>query len=194
MSDSCNPVDCSPPGSFVLGIFQARILEWAAIASSRGSSCPRDRTVSYLSCIVRWVLYHQHHLGSQPDPNWPYPVSNKRVSFFPEISDQKHKSGRWGMHRGDNINLHSQNQSFFPSTELEPEHGNPFRSEESGVQEDPFTILTVNGQVPKPSTTPAPPVLQHRSPRPLTQSCERAPGQGDPFESRLLSPSSLALQ
>ena len=34
----CNPMDCSPPGSSVHGILQARILEWAAISSSRGSS------------------------------------------------------------------------------------------------------------------------------------------------------------
>ena len=40
----CNPMDCSPPGSSVHGIFQARILEWAAIPFSRGSSRPRDQT------------------------------------------------------------------------------------------------------------------------------------------------------
>ena len=34
----CNPVDCSPPGSSVHGILQARILEWVAISFSRGSS------------------------------------------------------------------------------------------------------------------------------------------------------------
>ena len=34
----CNPMDCSPPGSSVHGILQARILEWVAISSSRGSS------------------------------------------------------------------------------------------------------------------------------------------------------------
>ena len=45
--------------------FQARILEWVAMPSSRGSSWPRDRThVSYASCIGRKVLYHQHHPGS----------------------------------------------------------------------------------------------------------------------------------
>ena len=37
-----NPMDCSPPGSSVHGIFQARILEWVAISFSRGSSQPRD--------------------------------------------------------------------------------------------------------------------------------------------------------
>ena len=40
----CNPMDCSPPGSSVHGMFQARILEWVAISSSRKSSQPRDRT------------------------------------------------------------------------------------------------------------------------------------------------------
>ena len=34
----CDPMDWSPPGSSVRGIFQARILEWCAIYSSRGSS------------------------------------------------------------------------------------------------------------------------------------------------------------
>ena len=38
----CDPMDCSPPGSSVHGVFQASILEWAAISSSRGSSWPRD--------------------------------------------------------------------------------------------------------------------------------------------------------
>ena len=40
----CNPMDCSPPGSSVHGIFQARILEWGAAFSSRGSSQSRDPT------------------------------------------------------------------------------------------------------------------------------------------------------
>ena len=34
----CDPVDCSPPGSSVHGILQARILEWVAIPFTRGSS------------------------------------------------------------------------------------------------------------------------------------------------------------
>ena len=37
----CNPVYCSPPGSSVHGILQARILEWVAMSFSRGSSQPR---------------------------------------------------------------------------------------------------------------------------------------------------------
>ena len=46
----CNLMDCSPPGSSVHGILQARILEWVAIPFSRGSSQPRDRTCIF--CIV----------------------------------------------------------------------------------------------------------------------------------------------
>ena len=40
----CDPMDCSPPGFSVCGIIQARILEWIATPSSRGSSQPRDQT------------------------------------------------------------------------------------------------------------------------------------------------------
>ena len=42
--DSLRPFDCSPPGSSVHGIFQAEILEWITIPSSRESSQPRHRT------------------------------------------------------------------------------------------------------------------------------------------------------
>ena len=55
----CDPVDCSLIGSSVSGILQAGILEWVAISSSRGSSCPRDQThISCVSCIGRQILYH----------------------------------------------------------------------------------------------------------------------------------------
>ena len=45
----CNPMNCSPPGSSVHGILQARILEQVAIPSSRGLSGTRDRTMSLTS-------------------------------------------------------------------------------------------------------------------------------------------------
>ena len=54
-----DPMDYSPRGSSVHGILQARILGWAAIPSSRGSSGPRDGThVSYIYCAGRQGLYH----------------------------------------------------------------------------------------------------------------------------------------
>ena len=45
----CDPMDCSPPGSSVHGILQARALEWVAIPFSRGSSPPRDWTLVSLT-------------------------------------------------------------------------------------------------------------------------------------------------
>ena len=54
----CDPMDCNPPGSSVLGISQERILDRAAISSSKVSSWPRDGTrVSCISCIGRQILY-----------------------------------------------------------------------------------------------------------------------------------------
>ena len=47
-----DPMDCSPPGLSVHEISQARILKWAAMPSSRGSSRPRDWTC--VSCLLRW--------------------------------------------------------------------------------------------------------------------------------------------
>ena len=52
----CNPKICTPPGSSVYGISQARILEWIAISFSRGCSQTRDWT--WPSCIGRRILYH----------------------------------------------------------------------------------------------------------------------------------------
>ena len=55
----CNSMDCSPPGSSVHGILQARIREWVAIYDSKGSSPPRDRThASCVSSICKWIIYH----------------------------------------------------------------------------------------------------------------------------------------
>ena len=57
---------CSLAGSSARGTFQARILEGNALSSCRGSSQPRNRThVSCVSCIGKWIVYHQHYVGSQ---------------------------------------------------------------------------------------------------------------------------------
>ena len=52
----CDIRNCSLPGFSHHGILQARILEWVAISSSRGSLQPRDPTC--VSCIGRLILYH----------------------------------------------------------------------------------------------------------------------------------------
>ena len=50
MSNSCDPIDCSLPGSSVHGIFQARTLEWVAIpVSIRGS---KKYQIIFLECFL----------------------------------------------------------------------------------------------------------------------------------------------
>ena len=82
----CDPMDCSPPGSSIHGILQARILEWVAIPFSRGSSPPRDQThISYVNGIGfgKQVLYHQRHLRS---PFTTVPASNQCLAQWKLIS------------------------------------------------------------------------------------------------------------
>ena len=75
MSDSfCDPVDCSPPGSSIHGILQARILEWVAIPFSRGSSQSRDRThVSRIAGIRfnLWATREAHLFCFSTLEKWP---------------------------------------------------------------------------------------------------------------------------
>ena len=75
MPNSCDPMDCSPPGSSAHGILQARTLEWGAIAVSRGSSrpgCPALQAVSLPTGLPR---------NSQGDPQaGSKPCSHRRRS------------------------------------------------------------------------------------------------------------------
>ena len=59
-------MNCSPPGSSVHGILQARILEWVAISSSRGSSQPIDRArLSEIEIFIRQLKGLPGHSGSK---------------------------------------------------------------------------------------------------------------------------------
>ena len=51
-SSLCNTMDCSPPGSSVHGILQARILEWVIMCSSKGSSKPGTELTSLMSPVL----------------------------------------------------------------------------------------------------------------------------------------------
>ena len=66
----CDPMDCSLPGSSIHGIFQARVLEWVAIAFSRGMFLIQGSNPGLPHC--RQTLYHLSHHGSpvlaRPDP------------------------------------------------------------------------------------------------------------------------------
>ena len=96
----CHPVDCSPPGSSVHGILQARILEWVAISSCRGFSWPRDRTRILLGLLYRQVgslplNAFFHHSPLEGDLSMREPCTGLRfaqktwqdpVSFCPETA------------------------------------------------------------------------------------------------------------
>ena len=60
----CDPMDYSPPGFSVHGIFQAIVLEWVAISFSRRSSWPRDWTPVSLTVSRHFTTSQDHHLSS----------------------------------------------------------------------------------------------------------------------------------
>ena len=68
----CNPMDCSPWGSSLHGILQARILERVVMPSSRGSSWPKDQT-------------HVHWVGGAIQPSHPLSSPSPSPSIFPSI-------------------------------------------------------------------------------------------------------------
>ena len=72
----CDPKECSLPGSSIHGIFQAKVLEWVAIAFSRGSSQPRDQTrVSHIagSCFTFWATREAPLLVSHSSISFTFP-------------------------------------------------------------------------------------------------------------------------
>ena len=84
----------SLPGSSVLGISQAKILEWVAISFFRGSSQPRDWMS--LSCIGRWILCHwdtrKHcHLCSKAtwDMSWKVNLSLRELIFREDCAERE---------------------------------------------------------------------------------------------------------
>ena len=81
-------MDCNLPGSSVHGIFQAIVLEWAAISFSRGSSWPWDPT--WVSCIVdrRFTIWATRDVRPRVRP-WK---KSKSVSCFPCGSAGKESS------------------------------------------------------------------------------------------------------
>ena len=84
VSDCCNPMDCSPLGSAVHGILQARILEWVAISYSRGSSRPKDQT--WVSCFagrffIFWATSHTDGIRLFQGANSPYSGLKSRRSL-----------------------------------------------------------------------------------------------------------------
>ena len=91
-----DPTDCSLPGSSVLGILQARILNWVAISSSRRSSWPRDWTcVFYISCFGRHILYH--YQGHRLQPSTKYKTGERQDSGCPRLGRLCLGGLKWGL-------------------------------------------------------------------------------------------------
>ena len=71
----CNIIDCSPPGSSVHGILQARVLEWVVISFSRGIFPTQGLDLGLPQCSQ--ILYHLSHQGN------PLGRSFSRLIFSP---------------------------------------------------------------------------------------------------------------
>ena len=74
----CNLMDCSQPGSSVLGILQARILEWVVIPFSRRSSQPRDQiqvSTLQVDCL------------SSETPGKPYIIKDSKHTVVWQVID-----------------------------------------------------------------------------------------------------------
>ena len=65
----CDLMDHSPPCSYVLGILQARILEWVAISSSRRSSQPGSN-LKHIFCVSYIGKQILHHCTTQESPSY----------------------------------------------------------------------------------------------------------------------------
>ena len=90
----CDSMDCSPPGSSVCEIFQARILDWVALSFSRGSSQPRDQPRSPAlqahSLLTELQGKPNHgiesikwdHVDEVPDKNLAYIINHLTLRAF----------------------------------------------------------------------------------------------------------------
>ena len=67
-STCSDPMDCSPPGSSVHGIFQARVLEWGAIAFSdkTGLGVPMEKAMATHSSVLAWRIPETGEPGGLP--------------------------------------------------------------------------------------------------------------------------------
>ena len=111
----CHPMGCSPPGASDHGISQARILEWAATSSSRGSSRPGDSIC--ISRTGRRVPHHWATRGAQADPVRVLPVDfsaavGKQAGSLPLAEAERcraQKDSSWFLPAGEH-NFHKQSR------------------------------------------------------------------------------------
>ena len=91
----CDSMDCNLLGTLVHGILQARLLEWVAVPSSRGSSLPKDRICvpyafpSFLGKFFTTSTIWEAPCGSKTGPSL---AGNTRVSWSPVLPRNKFTS------------------------------------------------------------------------------------------------------
>ena len=158
----CDPMDCSLPGSSVHGVLQARILEWVAMPSSRGSSQPKDWT--QVSCIkgrffIIWAtressshvwMWELAHKEGWVLKNWCFWTVEKTLESpldCKEIKPVNPKGNQsWILTGG--IDTESEAPIFWPPdvksrlTGKDLNAGKDWRQEEKGTTEDEMASLT----------------------------------------------------
>ena len=68
-STLCDPMDCSLPGSSVHGIFQARMLEWGAIPTSKGNNKQNLKLSLQLFVYNEWHSFRYYQIYQEIKPN-----------------------------------------------------------------------------------------------------------------------------
>ena len=93
----CDPRDCSPPGSHVPGILQARTLEWVAISSSSASKWKvKVKLLSHVRLVATpWTAAHQAptSMGFSRQEYWSLLVSHKNVILCPVYNPEPCQDG-----------------------------------------------------------------------------------------------------
>ena len=124
----CDPMNCSPLGSSVYEIFQARILEWVAISFSRVSSQARDGT--RVSCtagrfFADWATIYATYL--RWDLTWSWLSRNVRC-YTSDTDDREEEQvedqilGRYSWHFSSFCQVLSATYCFFPRLSTEPRY------------------------------------------------------------------------
>ena len=142
---------CNPPGSSVHGILQARILDWVAISSSRGSSQPRDWTQVLLKLSPEpgqagapgtWWVFSGGFLRDfcliegqvRADTEWEAPGADNaetlqgQRSTFPKAWGRLLSCMPWGRGKMGIPYTHSHTQSMTEAQICQSEKGPPFRA------------------------------------------------------------------
>ena len=145
----CSPRDCSPPGSSVHGILQARILGWGAISSSRGIFPTQGSNPGLPHC--RWILYHLNHQGSPPKPFDPViplvGLDPEKKSYFIMIHTHLFSGQHYLQYprHGISQNVHPQNNEKKNERKVNIQAGTLLSHQQKGMT--PLTAARADGVI-----------------------------------------------